>query len=250
MKWWFAFLIPLFAFASPQEEVCKLFHIPPQATEAEIVAEAQRLWMQQGKERWEFTSRYESLRPQLWPLFEEMGMVREVKPTQTHYSTVLLLGALLERVQARIDYLAQTEVTYDQIVFLTGQRPLRESEKNQLPLLETEAQMVRWVYERSALPKNVPVLWIDAPMKGTQRPNTADTISAWLKTNPLPESCLAISNQPYVRYQGAVLQRLVPFPVETVGPSILGNPSVDLMLDTLAREWTYERIPKIFKLDL
>lgn len=240
MKWFIAFLAPFLIFATPQEELFKIFDIPEGATPTEIVETTQRLWLQQGKERWQYEMRYEHLRPQLWPLFDQMGMLEEIKPTQSHYETVLVLGALLNRVQDRVAYLLQTGVTFDQIIFLTGQRPLLESEKKKLPDLETEAQMVQWVYEHSALPKKIPVVLIDVPMKGTQRPNTLDTIAAWLETNPLPENCLAISNQPYVHYQGAILNRLVPFPVEIAGPSVLGNPSVDLMLDTLARELIYK----------
>jgi hypothetical protein len=231
-----AFLVPIFLFSSPLEELLKLFDIPP----AELVEGTQRLWLQQGKERWQYEKRYEQLRPQVWPLFDELGMLQEVKPTKTHYNTVLIFGALLSRVQDRVDYLVATGVTFDQLVFLTGERPLLASEKEQLPGLATESEMAKWVYQNAALSKQIPVLFIDVPMKGAQRPNTLDTVVAWLDTAPLPSSCLAISNQPYVHYQGAILDRYVPFDVEMVGPSVLGDPSVDLMLDTLARELYYK----------
>lgn len=227
-------LLPILLFATPQEELFKIFDIPSN----EIVSSTQQLWMQKGKERWDFEKRYEHLRPQLWPLFEEMGMVHEIKPTKTHYDTVLVLGALRNRVQDRVDYLVQTGITYNQLVFLTGERPLRESEE--LPQLNTEAEMVQWVYDHSPLPKDVPLLIINVPMQGTKRPNTADTVKAWLNTHPSPSSCLAISNQPYVHYQKAVLNHYLPFEIDVAGPSILGDPSVDLMLDTVAREISYK----------
>jgi hypothetical protein len=126
------------------------------------------------------------------------------------------------------------------LVFLTGERPLLDSEKEYLPGLQTESEMVRWVYEHSDLPKEIPPLFIEVPMKGNRRPNTLDTIHAWLQTDPHPITCLALSNQPYVHYQQAVLDRLLPFSVETVGNAVIGNPSVALMLDTLAREMTYK----------
>lgn len=94
-------LLPLLLFATPQEELFKIFDIPP----TEMVESTQRLWMQQGKERWHFEKRYEHLRPQLWPLFEEMGMIDEIEPAKSHYDTVLVLGALRNRVQDRVNYL-------------------------------------------------------------------------------------------------------------------------------------------------
>ncbi len=227
-------LLPVLLFATPREELFQIFAIPP----TEMVESTQRLWMQQGKERWQFEERYEHLRPQLWPLFKEMGMVDEIKPTKAHYDTVIILGALRNRVQDRVAYLIQTGVTYDRLVFLAGQRPLLPSEN--LPDLQTEAEMSRWVYDHSPLSKDLPLLIIDAPMKGEKRPSTVDTIKIWLQTNPCPLSCLAISSQPYIHYQEAVLNRYIPFEIDVAGPSVLGDPSVDLMLDTIAREITYK----------
>jgi len=235
MKWLF-FLFPFFLFATPQEELLKIFDIPS----SEIVETTKQLWMQQGKERWQFEQRYEYLRPQVWPLFEEMGMLSEIKPAREHYDAVLVLGSLLSTFQARVQYLEGQQIHFDKIVFLTGARPLLNSEKERLPGLETETEMVQWVYEHSDLPKEVPVLFIDTPMQGTKRPTTVDTVIGWLQTSPSVGDYLAISNQPYVHYQNAVLNRIVPFAVETVGPAPRGDPSVDLMLDTLAKQWLYE----------
>lgn len=240
MKWILIFLVPFFLLASAQEDLYRLFDIPSTASQEEILQTIQRLWMQQGKERWQFENKFEELRPEVWPLLQAIGMVDEIKPAKTHYETVLVLGALLSRVQDRVDYLISCGISFDQLVFLSGERPLLDSEKEQLPGLLTESEMVRWVYQQSALPKDVSVLFIEVPMKGARRPNTLDTINAWLKTDPHPATCLAISNQPYVHYQGAVLNRLLPFSAETVGNSVKGKPTVALMLDTLAREMTYK----------
>lgn len=240
MKWLLYLLTPFLLVASPQEELFQIFNIPDSETKEEVLKTIQNLWMQQGKERWQFQSRYETLRPQVWPLFQQLGMVDEIRPARSHYDTVVVLGALLSRVESRVQYLIDCNITFDRIVFLGGERPLQDSEKEKLPGLHTESEMIRWVYQHSELPKDVPVLFIEVPMKGSRRPNTLDTIVAWLKTEPHPSTCLAISNQPYVHYQEAVLNRFVPFSVEAAGPAIIGDPSVDLMLDTFAREMTYK----------
>lgn len=245
MKWLLKILAPIFLFSSPQEEIFQIFDIPTAAPQNEIVERVQQLWLQQGKERWQFETRYEHLRNVLWPLFEKMGMVNEIKPSKKHYGTVLVFGALYNRVQDRINYLVESGVSFDKLVLLTGERPLLESEKQKMKRengddLQTEAEMMRWVYEASSLSKEASLLLINVPMKEGKRPNTLDTILAWLETNPETESILAISNQPYVHYQQAVLESVVPFKIEVVGPTIQGNPSVDLMLDTFARELIYQ----------
>ena len=236
MKWILVFLVPFFLLASAREDLYGLFDIPITSSQEEILQTIQRLWMQQGKERWQFENKFEELRPAVWPLLQEMGMIDEIKPTKTHYETVIVLGALLSRVEDRVDYLISCGISFDQLVFLSGERPLLDSEKEKLPGLLTESEMVRWVYEHSDLPKDHSVLFIEVPMKGERRPNTLDTINAWLKTNPHPATCLANSNQPYVHYQGAVLDRLLSFSAETVGNPVKGKPTVALMLDTLATQ--------------
>lgn len=240
MKWILVLLVPFFLLASPQEELYRVFDIPSSAPQEEILETIQRLWMQQGKERWQFENKYEELRPQIWPLFQQIGMVDAIRPTKSHYETVLVFGSLLTTFQNRFDYLIDCGISFDQVIFLTGERPLLDSEKEKLPGLHTESEMVRWVYQQSPLSKEIPALFIEVPMKGDRRPNTLDTIHAWLQTDPHPQTCLAISSQPYVHYQEAILARFVPFPIETVGYSVKGNPTVALMLDTLAREMTYK----------
>lgn len=232
MKWFYFLIAPFLLFA--QQQLFDLFQISD-------LNDIRNQWIQQGKERWVFEQRYEDLREAVWPMFQELGMVDEIKPAQDHYDTAVLLGALYSTFQRRLDYLVKTGVTFDRIVLLSGERPLLDSEKATLPGLETEADMVRFVYEHSPIAKHIPVEFIAVPMKGERRPNTLDTLNAWLKKNPNPKRCLVISTQPYVHYQGAIFERFFPFPVEMAGPAIAGSPTVALMLDTLGREIFYRQ---------
>jgi hypothetical protein len=135
-------------------------------------------------------------------------------------------------------------VHVNQIVFLTGERDLLDSEKQQCGL-SLESEMVQWAYIRSDLPKEIHVLFVNAPKKQRAgvwgRPQTIDTVAAWLGTNPQPGTCLGISNQPYVQYQDAVMRSLLPdtFTVETAGPAVQGEPTVALILDTIAKHLIY-----------
>lgn len=239
MKWLLFFLMPLILIASPQEELCELFDIPKSGQPLlDAIAEK---WIQQGKERWFFDSRHEELRDQAFPLFQKLGMVDEKVPQKSHYDVAVLTGSLLSTFQKRLDYLIKTGVTFDQIVFLTGDRPLLDAEKAILPDLKTEGEMVKWVYEHSEISKEISALFILAPMRNERRPNSLDTIQAWLKFEPNPESCLIVSSQPYICYQGAIFARFLPFSFEMAGPEITGHPTVALMLDTLGREIYYRQ---------
>ena len=175
----------------PLRELLLLFGIPSdQAAE-----ETGRRWLPTGKERWEFDSRSEEIRALAWPLFEEMGLFDEIEPTRSRYDYALILGALLGRVEQRIGYLKELldrGISVGRIVFLSGDRPLLGEEREKTGLA-SEIEMVRWIYERSDLPKSIPVDFVDAPKRG-RRPQTSDTAIEWLKSGPLPGSCLAISN--------------------------------------------------------
>lgn len=228
-------LTSLSALPPPLQEILDLFGVD--------VENVEERWMQKGKERWEFDKRYEFMRPVAWPLFEEAGYILEAKPQNESYDYALVYGALLSTVERRIAYLAdlwKKGIRFNQIVFLTGERPLIDSEKA-ICSLEMESQMVEWAYFQSDLPKDIPVVFINAPQKQREgkwvRPQTTDTIAAWLQTAPQPGSCLAVSNQPYVAYQMAVMQSLLPkeFELETVGPQVKGEPTVALILDTIAK---------------
>lgn len=239
MKWIFFFLIPLFLIADPQEELCLLFDVP--SSGQPMLDAIREKWIQQGKERWFFDARYEELKSQAFPLFQKMGMVDEINPQKSHYDVVVITGSLLPTFQKRLKFLIKTGVTFDKIVFLTGDRPLHDSEKENLPDLKTEGEMIQWIYEQSEISKEPSSFFILAPMRGERRPNSLDTIKAWLEFEPNPKSCLIISSQPYVRYQGAIFERFLPFSFEMVGPAITGSPTVALMLDTLGREIYYKQ---------
>src|ERR1700693_5213690 len=95
----FPILFILFAtfLSPPLQDILDLFDASVETTE--------ELWMQKGKERWEFDNRYEAMQEAAYPLFEKAGLIFEKEPTATHYTYVLLHGALLSRVQERMDYL-------------------------------------------------------------------------------------------------------------------------------------------------
>jgi hypothetical protein len=167
------------------------------------------------------------------------------------------MGAAYPRMQTRLVHLVdlwQKGVRFDQVVLLSGARPLTQSEQSALvdayglqdstiiPL--TEADAMKLVYETIDMPdamRKVSLVVIDVPMQITKsgalaRPTTGDTVNQWMELHPKPGNCLVISNQPYVAYQHSVSKTLLPkdFIVETVGAQSTDT-QIDVYLDTIAR---------------
>lgn len=257
------------------QQLLDIMGIQHDGTLQNLVEITQKEWLRQaGKERWEINDRFSGKREQVMSCIGQLGVVDEVKPTQRHYSYALLFGALLERTRSRLAHLIRLYnegVRFNELVILTGQRYLNDKRESQEILLDgdngilpirkdwkfdgvmpkTEAEMIRIVLDQADLPQGmekIKVTFVDSPMQQNadgsfRRPTTPDTVEDWLKKNPTPGTCLAISNQPYVGYQHETLCSLLPPPfiVQTIGlPVSRESGSIAVYLDSIAR-WLYEK---------
>ena len=214
-----------------------------------IVESTQNHWLQKGKERWEFVPLEEDKKELLLPIFKELRMVDTVNASCNTYDYALIYGATYFSVLKRIKHLiAQFHrgVRFKQVILLTGQRDLNPNE-NQFPV-QTETEMMLALWETTPMPesmRSLPYLLIDTPKQKKNglwmRPTTKDTLIEWLKTNPVPGTCLFVSNQPYSGYQESVARSVLPatFSIETIGVSADPKLPVAIYLDNLAR-WLYE----------
>jgi hypothetical protein len=226
----------------------ELLDVPHDGTLESIVSSTQKRWLQPEKERWEFEEIYPSLTERALPFLEKLACVKAIHATEENYTYLLLLGAYAPRVEQRIEYMVsewKRGVRFEKIVFLTGARFL-EKERERFPThIQTEAEMICYLWDHSDIPaviRKLPVIIIDTPRqtlknRKDRRPNTADTIREWLSTKPLPGKCLAISTQPMAGYQDAVLRAFLPsgFTVETIANQADPDLSFAVYLDSLAR---------------
>lgn len=172
------------------------------------------------------------------------GLVTRVRGRLVHLAKLWSNGC----PEMRIAYIRP-----EAMVFLGGERPLLPDKESMEVLLDsnngvlpfrkgwtfsgdeprTELEMMQLVWDQADIPnemRELPVTWVNAQMKTdpddptgkrTTRPNTGDTIATWLADyDPSPGHCLAISNQPHVAYQDAVLRTCLPtlrFTIETIG---------------------------------
>ncbi len=115
---------------------------------------------------------------------------------------------------------------------------------------KTEHELMQFVWKQADLQddlRTIPVVAVDAPMQtvadGIQRrPSTADTIRTWLEVHrPKAGLYLAVSNQPHVGYQQAVLRNTLPDGIvaEVVGAKASDTLPIEFYMGELAR-WVHE----------
>ncbi len=222
--------------------------------DADIIAETQKQWLRKpGQERWELTELPPEQKLFVLDWAEKQGLFASWKPACEKYDTALILGATTSRMQMRLDYLKELwiqGIRFNEIVWLTGDRPLDKRVDSLTDRCNNESEAAHILWEETSLPdgmRNLPVVFVAVPMKvegsSLKRPNTDDTIIAWLKTNPQPCTALFVSNQPFCGYQFAIIKRCLPisFQFDVVGKGVdpTNHPAMAaITLDSIAR-WIY-----------
>jgi hypothetical protein len=253
--------------------ILKTTGIEHNGTLENIVTETQKHWLRPAnKERWENETVFILHHKNPSKLFTDLELIQEIKPAQQQYNHVVLLGSTIQSIRNRLAYLItlwNNGVRFDSINILAGQRPLDKTIESLEILLDTtstalsckqswqlngalpttETEMIKMIFDQADLPSewnNIAINFVETPMQQTEndsqrRPNTHDTIVEWITLyNPQAGSILAISSQPFIGYQDAVLRNFLPknFTVETVGYECSNDYKIPTILDSLAR-WIY-----------
>lgn len=221
-------------------------------------------WLRKpGLERWDMVNTSVENSDQFFQLFDKLHLVNEISPQQKQYDYLLCMGATYASMKLRLQYaidLWNKGIRYNEIVMLSGARPLTQAETAKLQsdclyqegdfIPETEAEAMKFLYEKMNMPdemRRVSMVLINVPMKMMQngtlaRPTTGDTVDAWMELHPKPDACLVISNQPHIGYQDSVTKTLLPksFTVETVGAKS-NETNISVYLDALARTLYQEK---------
>jgi hypothetical protein len=219
-------------------ELLALFEVPEELTDEEILPYLQAHWYQAGKERWEMKLSHEKKKGEAFPILLRLKCIRSIYPKKPHYDYALVLGAPGKTMERRLDYLFSqwlNGVTFDQIVLLTGQRDLNPTLESFPEGLTSETELFVHLMENHPLKWVAPYTVVDSPKSlqedgSLRRPTTESTVCDWLLTKPRAGLCLAISSQPFVGYQEAVVRCFLPdgFEVEAIGPGTPTWPKVAL----------------------
>ncbi|MEG0036770.1 MAG: hypothetical protein RSB82_00625 [Victivallaceae bacterium] len=263
-KWFFLIAICLcsVSFASSIQER----KIDPQAfseltfalnipKDEDIIAATQRMWLRKpNQERWDVKELSEDQRLFVLDWAKKQGFFSSWKPLDKSYDKAFILGATTSRMSMRLKYLKQLweneGVRFNEVVWLTGDRPLDPRVDDLTECCNNESQAACVIWKEAHLPKEMhklPVVFVSAPMKVNgdvlKRPNTEDTIIAWLERDPKPCKAIFVSNQPFCGYQFAVIDKNLPkeflFDVVGHGTKTTSDPALAaVVLDSIAR-WIY-----------
>lgn len=222
---------------------------------ADVISESQKHWLRKaGQERWELAELPADQRLFVLDWAEKQGLFSPWKPALETYDKALILGATTSCMQMRLDYLKELwlqGIRFNEIVWLTGDRPLDKRVDELTDRCSNESEAAHILWKEADLPqemRNLPVVFIAVPMKadGTslKRPNTEDTIIAWLKTTSQPCRALFVSSQPFCGYQFAIIKTCLPesFQFDLVGHGVdsISHPAAAaIILDSIAR-WIYQ----------
>lgn len=209
-----------------------------------------------GEERCHCTEpeMFKQHRAELLQVLEDAGLLGSVKPTQKYYDHVLVLGATQAEVDKRLDHLKELwdqGVRFGKIHLLGSERPLMADREDSAgkrgpngtaSRIEMDMMEDRYYAKSASWPKEMQAVRVfevnTYNKKDGSRANTKDTIEAWQQTNPGAGEVLAISSQPYVKYQDAAIKAVLPrsFHVETVGVEAPRDIKISVVADTLARQ--------------
>jgi hypothetical protein len=248
---------------APILKLLEMTGVSHDGTLCDVVAKTQAAWLRKpGVERWQMELKDHAQAAQMMEQFKTLGMFDDLMPTQAHYTYAIIFGALMPRIIERMNCAINAwnqGYRWNKMVLLAGLRPVVPDQGEAVqdferfagkPIdaadIKTEADVIKFVYEHVAMPEDMrklPAEFIVAAMiqkpDGTWvRPGTPETVQAWLQMQPVPGAIIGFSNQPFVAYQHYVLRSLIPndFSIETVGVlNPTANPSIDLLLDTVAR---------------
>lgn len=224
--------------------------------DANIIEETQKKWLRKpNQERWEMTELSSDQKKIVLNWAKKQGHFSAWTPIYKIYDKAFILGGTVPRMQMRLDFLKilwEEGVRFNEIIWLTGDRPLDNRIDGLLSLCRNESEAAKIIWDKASLPNdmhNLYVTFIPVPMKTESsshtRPNREDTIIAWLKTNPGPCKALFVSEQPFCGHQFSILKKVLPKDIEfeMVGPgvdSLDDYPAVAaITLDSIAR-WIYE----------
>ncbi|MBM3192600.1 MAG: hypothetical protein FJZ63_08145 [Chlamydiae bacterium] len=220
-------------------------------TKGDWEAETQRLWLRRPlQERWEMEELSEDKKQAVLSFAKDLGLIEAWQPSCKSYDKAIILGATTSVMQRRLDYLKQLweeGVSFREVVWLTGDRPLDKRVDGLMQECKNESEAARQLWCSAELPeamRAIPVTFLATPLQkegeGVRRPNTKDTLDAWLSKAVQPCRVLFISSQPFCGYQFSVIKACLPgaFEFDVVGYAAT-NPSAATILDSIAR-WLYQ----------
>jgi|GEM_PF-5853761 len=212
-----------------------------------ILSETNQKWRRKAYERWDCVDdlQMKDQRAYFINLIDKAGYLSAVFPSKDTYEHVLILGANQKTVESRINFLLNQIglgriKNINKIYLLGAERPLEDFE----PLstkLSTEMEMMIEVMDlvkenNPTLLQSIEIIPVNSPMKDNgKRATTVDTIISYKNTvSHLPNSILAVSNNPYILYQHNTIEFILGEGIcETIGDKASDKTKISVALDAI-----------------
>jgi hypothetical protein len=279
VKYLLTCLVPIALFASqlitPQAQPSKrllqllsCLDVSTDQTLESIIETTQNEWLRKNQPRWQMHEKCIGKKEEALKIIDAMGNIQAVYPKKRHYQNALILGASIQAVRNRMAFLIQEYekgLRVNEIIILGSDRPL-DSEKESLDILldkyngtllfkenwhltadspNTEFEMMKVIYHQTEFPEGFDKIKVTFIRTPHAKASTNELVMAWLETNPNTKNTLAISSQPYVAYQDAVLKTHLDFNIETIGRQAHPNTLLSVHLDNIARTLYQENILRL-----
>ena len=257
--------------------------VPKKPSSQDIVTGFQAFKEKPGTERWDFKLPSKLAKPHIMEEIihccaTELGLLNAIYPKDTTYNGILFLGAALDRVINRLEFLNKSYNNGLQknvpVYILTGERALApkagetwrklqelfpEDRPEDLQSIQDEQKMVELVFRHKCATDIQTIMVAGSRDPIHTRATTSSTFETFLDIYTIekkPYTFLAISNQPYVEYQKTAMENILRkrglnnISVEVVGSessletlSIMKRSNyVAILLDTIAKIlWNEEK---------
>lgn len=154
----------------------------------------------------------------------KLEIISQINPQNEFADAVCILGATMPTMFTRIKYVEElyaNGLNIKNIILLTGERYVtKDIDASEEVLMQiatnyalesisslTETHLFDYLFKNSSLFNKFPTYIIDTPAKNT-RPTTHTTmveLAGWLKEHEDIKNITFVSNQPYVKYQEAII---------------------------------------------
>jgi hypothetical protein len=150
-------------------------------------------------------SPYENRWDDLQPALEALGMLQAVDPPPGHHDHLLLMGQTIPMMRGQLEFIRRRrEISFGRVTFLSGRRPIDpaiDGPDRLTSLAKDEGEAAQMLLDEY-FPGDGRTSTVAVPMHPDgRRPNTRDTVRAWLAEGPEPSSVLVVSTNPFIPYQ-------------------------------------------------
>ncbi len=193
----------------------------------------------------------------------KLNITNEVTPTFLDPSVICVLGSTMNSMISRLQYIGsvlnKNTLKAKYLVLLVGKRKVtigvdgaeealrKIAKKYHISDLSklTETHLMREAYSNSNIFNKLPTDIIDTPAGNLPRPTTETTVHelcGWLRAHPNVDSIIFISNQPYIKYQEAIINEVfkrenIIIKFEVVGPEVgLNKAKTQNLLEALGSQ--------------